>query len=467
METEVLVIGAGPGGYVAAIRAAQFGKKVLVVEKDRLGGVCLNVGCIPSKALIQVAKTLRTVKAAGDMGIRGTVTLDLHQSQAWKNRVVESLTTGIAQLFKSNGVDHVRGTAELTGPNRAVVRKSDGSSVDVSFANCIVAAGSRPVEIPGFSFDGTNIIDSTKALDLADVPGRLVVVGGGFIGLEIGQAFACFGSKVTVVEMMDQVLPGMDPELVRVVARALKRDGIQTITGAKAKSWKRTDTGLKLTIDVGGKEESLEADKILVSVGRRPNTQGLGLEKAGVKLDAKGFVTVNEHAQTNVPTIYAIGDITPAPMLAHRASHEGLVAAASIAGDRSTTLDYRALPWAVFTDPEVATVGLTEAQAREKGYEPLVGRFPFAASGRAKASNETEGFVKMITDKKTDLLLGVHIVGPEASNLIAEPALAIELGAYGEDLALTIHTHPTLPEAIMEAAEAVHGRAIHVANKGA
>jgi dihydrolipoamide dehydrogenase len=462
--TEVLVIGAGPGGYVAAIRAAQLGKKVLCVEKERLGGVCLNVGCIPSKSLIHVAKTVRDLRTeAPEIGVEtGPVRVDFKKTQAWKRGVTESLSSGIGQLFKASKVEPLFGTAVLTGGTSAQVQTKDGP-VTVEFQSCIVATGSRPVQIPGFAFDGRAVVDSTGALDFEEVPRSLVVIGGGFIGLEIGQAYAALGSKVTVVEMMDQILPGQDPDLVRVVERRLKKDGVAVFTKARAKGY----DGKEVTIEVGGKEEKLPAEKVLVSVGRRPNTEGLGLDKVGVQLDAKGYVKVDAVGRTSVPNVYAIGDITPGPALAHKASKEGLVAAASIAGDKGAALDYKALPWAVFTEPEIATVGLTEAQAREKGHEPVVGRFPIAASGRGKSVNATEGFVKVVADKSTDLVLGVHIVGPDASNLIAEAALAIEMGATSRDLALTIHTHPTFPEAMMEAAEGVHNQMIHAANRPA
>jgi len=465
--TEVLVIGAGPGGYEAAIRAAQLGKKVLVIERENLGGVCLNVGCIPSKALIHAAKRVVEIRHAADLGITtGPVSVDVKKLQAWKRGVVDGLTGGIAQLFKANKVDWIQGTATFTAKDAVSVRGADGKETNVRFQNAIVATGSRPIEIPGFKFDRRTVIDSTGALDLEEAPKKLVVIGGGFIGLEIGQTMRRLGSEVTVVEAMDQILPGQDPDLVRVLARALQKEGIRILTGAKAKGLEpQKDGSVQVVIEAKGAEERLPADKVLVSVGRRPNTESLGLDKAGVKVTPKGLVETNDKAQTSVATIYAIGDITPGPALAHKASKEGLTAAAVIAGDKGAALDYRALPWAVFTDPEIATVGLTEAQAREKGLDPVVGRFPFAASGRAKSTQATDGFVKVVADKKTDLLLGVHIIGPEASNLIAEAALAIEMGATAHDLALTIHTHPTLPEALMEAAEGVHGRMIHAVNR--
>ncbi|MEA3199965.1 MAG: dihydrolipoamide dehydrogenase [Thermoplasmata archaeon] len=461
MSTEVLVIGAGPGGYVAAIRAAQLGKKVLCVEKEKLGGVCLNVGCIPSKALIHAAKEWRALHGeAAEIGIEVTgARIDFKKTQEWKRGVTNGLTNGIGQLFKANKVEPLFGTATFTGPNAVNVKTANGD-ITVQFQQCIVATGSRPIQIPGFAFDGQKVIDSTGALDLDIIPKDLVVIGGGFIGLEIGAAYAALGSKVTVVEMMDQLLPGQDPEIVKVVERRLKKDGVSVFTKAKAKGF----DGKDVTFEVDGKEQKVPADKVLVAVGRRPNTDALALDKAGVKVGEKGLIPINDKAQTNVPGIYAIGDITAGPALAHKASKEGLVAAAHIAGDKGAALDYKALPWAVFVEPEIATVGLTEDQARAKGYEPVVAKFPMAALGRAKSTNATEGFVKVVADRKTDLLLGVHVVGAEASNVIGEAALAIEMGATARDLALTIHTHPTFPEALMEAAEGIHGAMIHAAN---
>ena len=461
-STEVLVIGAGPGGYVAAIRAAQLGKKVLCVEKERLGGVCLNVGCIPSKSLIHAAKQWKALHGeAAELGIEVWGSrLDFKKTQAWKRGVTESLTNGIGQLFKANKVESLFGTATFAGPDSVVVKTKEGD-VTVTFQRCIVATGSRPVQIPGFAFDHQRVLDSTSALDLEEVPRELVVIGGGFIGLEIGQAYAHLGAKVTVVEAMPSILPGQDPDLVKVVERRLKKDGVTVLTNAKAKGF----DGKHVALDVGGKEEHVAATHVLVSVGRRPNTDALGLEKAGVKVGEKGLIPVDAQGRTSVPAIYAIGDVVAGPALAHKASKEGLVAAAHIAGDKGAALDYKALPWAVFTEPEIATVGLTEQQAREKGYEPVVAKFPYAALGRAKSTNATEGFVKVVADKKTDLLLGVHIVGAEASNLIAEAALAIELGATAKDLSMVIHTHPTFPEALMEAAEGIHGKMVHAMNR--
>lgn len=465
-ETQVLIIGAGTGGYPAAIRAAQLGKQVLVVEKsESLGGVCLNVGCIPSKALIHAAETVKEIREAEAMGITvKDVAVDLKVLQDWKGGVVEALTKGVGQLFKANGVEVLQGTARFTGANQVEVDTGDGTET-VAFEDCIVATGSSPVEIPGFAFDHEGVIDSTDALALTEVPKDLVIIGGGFIGLEIGNVYSILGSKVTVVEMMDQILPGQDADLVRVIARSLQKRGVEILTGTRAKGVKKVKGGLHVTVQgADGKDLKLPATKVLVAVGRRPNTGGVAFEAAGVELNERGFVKVDEQRRTTNPHVFATGDIVPGPMLAHRATKEGTVAAAVIAG-KPETYDVRAMPWAVFTDPEMATVGLSEEKARGEGYDVVTGRFPFTASGRARGTNATEGFVKIVADKETDLLLGVHIVGADASNLISEAALAIEMGAFVEDIGLTVHVHPTLGEAMMEAAEAVHKQAIHIVNR--
>ncbi|EKP95447.1 dihydrolipoyl dehydrogenase [Thermaerobacter subterraneus] len=485
-ETEVLVIGGGPGGYVAAIRAAQLGKDVTLVEKDRLGGVCLNVGCIPSKALIDAAKAYHRLAREAERGIvvEGA-RLDFARLQGWKQSVVQRLTGGVEQLLRGNGVTVVKGRATFTGPNQVLVENPGGGNEVYRFKHCILATGSRPVELPGFAFDGIRILDSSDALTLDHLPLRLVVIGGGYIGLELGTAFAKLGSEVTVLELADQLLPGTDPELVQVVARRLRQLGVKVHTGVRVLGWEEAPGGEGVRVvfrpeprgegaagagapgsagSSGSEEQAVVADAVLVSVGRRPNTGGLGLELAGVELDERGRVKVDAQLRTSQRNIFAIGDIVPGPMLAHKASREGIVAAEVIAG-LPAAADYVAVPAPVFTDPEIATVGLTEEQARQQGYDPVVGRFPYAANGRALTLGERDGFVKLVADRESKVVLGAGIVGPEASDLVAELALAIEMGATLEDLALTIHAHPTLSEAVMEAAEAGLGHAIHVLGK--
>ncbi len=460
-KAEAVVLGGGPGGYVAAIRLGKLGKETILVEKNNLGGVCLNIGCIPSKALIRVAKLKRRLEAARQIGVDVSgIKIDLPKVQAWKQGVVDKLTSGVDYLCKGNNVKIIKGTGTFNGSNGLEVKTASETEI-IEAKNTIIATGSRPFELPSFKFDGTRIITSTEALSLTEVPRNLVVIGGGVTGLEIGTMYAELDSKVTVIEMLDQLLPGTDIDLVRIVERSLRRLGVEYHVKSKAKEYR---DGKVFTDLEDGKEKSFEADKVLVTVGRRPNSDQIGLEKAGVKTDSHGFIQVDTKMQTNIPGIYAIGDVVGPPMLAHKASKEGIVAAEVIAG-MSSEADFRAIPGVIFTDPEIATVGLTEAQAKEKGHEPIVGKFPFTALGRALLAGETEGFVKIVADKNTDLVLGVHIVGDEASDIISEAALAIEMGATLEDIALTIHPHPTLPEAIMEASEAAKGKAIHILQK--
>ncbi len=460
---DLCVIGAGPGGYVAALRAAQLGLKTLIVERAALGGACLNWGCIPSKALIHAADVFDGIRGAEKMGILAdNPRLDVAKLQAWKGGVVRKLTMGIGGLLKGAGVEVLAGEAAFSSPQALSVKTASGAE-EVKAKAYLLATGARPVALPAFPYDGKTIFSAKEALELPAIPNHLVLLGGGVIGCEIASFYAKFGAKVTILEMMDQLMPGTDPECVAVVDKALRKRGVAIHTKAKALSAKPAKSGVSVEVEIEGAKQTLEADGLLVAVGFKPNNEALALDKAGVRTDAKGFVVVEGAGRTSNPAVYAIGDLIGPPFLAHKASAEGLVAAAAIAG-KKTTKDFRALPAAIFTDPEIATVGLTEAQAKTEGREVRVGRFPFAALGRASSVGRIEGFVKLVADAKTDLVLGCQIVGPEASNLIAEPALAIEMGATAEDLALTIHAHPTFPEALMEAAEAVHGQAIHAAN---
>ncbi len=462
---DAVVIGAGPGGYVAAIRLGQLGKKTALVEKESLGGVCLNWGCIPSKALIAAANLVEDLRGAGDRGITAEPKVDIAKLREFKNAVVKKLVGGVGILEKGNGVEVLKGTARFVGPNAIEVEAADGGEkTRVEAPAFIVATGARPVQIPGFEFDRKDVWSAKEAVDLPEIPKRLVVIGGGIIGLELGTVYAKLGSKVTVVEALPSILTGVDPEAVRLVQKGLRQRGATVHVSAKAKGLERKGSELVVKIEVGGKEEAIPCDKVLVSVGFRPNSEGVGLEVAGVKVGPKGFVEVNERMQTSVPSIYCIGDLAGPPLLAHKGFKEGEIAAEVIAGHPSVR-DWVSMPSGIFTDPEVATVGLSEEEAQKQGYEPIVGKFAFAALGRAIAIDHTEGFVKVVADKASKLLLGVTIVGPEAADLIAEAALAIEMGAYLEDVALTVHAHPTLPEAFMEACKAALGEAIHALNR--
>lgn len=459
--TDLLIIGAGPGGYVAAARAGHLGLDVTLVEAAELGGTCLNEGCIPSKALISAANILHHAREAADRGIQFTdVRVEMAKLQAWKQKVISRLVSGVAYQQKQAQVNVVKGRARFEGPHDVVVEGPDGNQA-FQFKHCIIAAGSREVELPFLKFDGERVLSARDALNLQEVPGDLVVVGGGYIGLELGIVYRKLGANVTVVEMMDQVLPGTDPDLVNVLMRKLRRLGVTVHTGARAKGLAEADGRTVLEVEAaGGKALQLPADKILVSVGRRPYTDGLNLQAAGVELDERGFIKTDEQCRTNVPHIYAIGDVAGGMLLAHKASHEGLVAAEVIAGQPSAR-DWVSVPAVVFTDPEIAYVGLTEAQAREQGYQVRVGKFMFTASGRALTLGETDGLVKIVSDAESGVVLGVQMCGPEVSEMIGEATLALEMGALAEDVARTIHPHPTLSEGIMEAAQSI----FHAAQK--
>ncbi len=461
---DAVVIGAGPGGYVAAIRLAQLGKKTALVEKESLGGVCLNWGCIPSKALISAANLVEDVRGAAERGVLvDAPRIDVDKLRAYKDGVVKKLVGGVGQLEKGNGVEVLKGTARFVGPGAIEVTSAAGTT-RVEAPAFIVATGSRPIEIPGFAFDGKDVWSAREAVNLPEVPRRLVVVGGGVIGLELGTVYAKLGSQVTFLEALPQLLTGIDPEAVRLVQKGLRHRGATVHVDAKAKGWARRGEELLVTAEVGGKPLEVACDRILVAVGMRPNSEGLGLAEVGVKIGPRGFVEVDAQYRTAVPSIFAIGDLTGPPLLAHKASKEGEIAAEVIGGHKSAR-DWVAMPGAIFSDPELSAVGLSEEQARAAGYEPITGKFAFAALGRAIAMDHTEGFVKVVGDKATKLLLGVTICGPEASDLIAEAALALEMGAYLEDVALTVHAHPTLSEAFMEACKAALGEAIHALNR--
>jgi dihydrolipoamide dehydrogenase len=467
LDFDAVVIGSGPGGYHAAIRLSQLGKKVAMIERDKVGGVCLNIGCIPSKALITASKFVKTAREANKMGIDAQVKVDVSKLQTWKQGVVDRLTGGVEFLCKQNHVEIVRGEAKLVSASELeVIRNPSGQKSKIRFRDAVIATGSYPIELPSARFDGRRIISSTEALDLKDIPKSILLVGGGVIGLEIGMAFAnLFGTQLTIVEILDQLLPGTDLELVNLVSRNLGKLGAKVNTKSKVISANVKGNQVEVKFETpDGKSQTTLVDYVLVGVGRGPNTKGLGLENVGVQVTDKGFVKVDKHMRTNVPSIYAIGDCVGGPLLAHKAMKEGIVAAEVISGERSAA-DFRAMPSAIFTDPEIAIVGMNPAEAKAKGIELSIGKFPFSASGRALASNDSEGFTKVLADKDSGLVLGVEIVGHEASDLISEGSLAIEMGATVEDIGLTVHPHPTLPETIMEASENALGKAIHIMNK--
>jgi len=464
---DAIVIGGGPGGYVCAIRLGQLKQKTLVIEKDEPGGVCLNWGCIPSKALISAAGFVEKAKHAGAMGIKvGGVEVDVNAMQDWKGGIVKRLTGGVRQLLKGNGAELLAGTATITGPNTVSVVKADGTTESFEATKGIVlATGSTTIEIPTFKFDGKQVIGAKEAVSLREIPKRLCVIGGGIIGLELGMVYQKLGSQLTVLEALPTILTGIDAECAKLVERKINKLGGKIHTGAKALGYeKQADGSLAVKVDVGGKTETVVCDVLLVAVGMRPVSKGLGLEAVGVTIDAKGFVPTDKEGRTNVKSIFAIGDVSGPPLLSHKASKEGEVVAEVIAGHKAAK-DWAAIPGAVFTDPEIAMVGITADEAKAKGIEVTVGKFPFAALGKAMAINETEGFVKVVADKKTKQVLGVHIAGPEASTMISEAALGLEMAAFLEDFAMTIHPHPTLGEALMEASANAMGAAIHIANR--
>jgi dihydrolipoamide dehydrogenase len=464
--TEVLVIGGGPGGYVAAIRAAQRGLDTTLVERDAYGGACLNRGCIPSKALIEVAELAHGAGEGTEMGIHADPAVDLSATQSWKDGIVEQMTGGVEKLCKANGVNLVEGTARFADEN--TVRVSHGGegqgAETVEFEHAVVATGSRPIEIPNFDFADDPVLDSAAALTLDSVPDRLCVVGAGYIGMELSTMFAKLGTDVHVVEMLDDVLPNYEPDVQRLVRKRAEELGVEFTFGASASDWRDSpDGGIVVEVDDEA-GTAIPTDRVLVAVGRRPVTDTLDLSNVGLEPNDAGFLETDEQARTEVDHVFAVGDVAGEPMLAHKASKEGEVAAEVAAGEPAA-LDYQAVPAAVFTDPEVATVGLTQAEAEAEGFDAVVGRMPFRASGRALTTGHSDGFVRVVADADAEFVLGAQIVGPKASELVAEVTLAIEMGATLEDVASTIHVHPTLAEAVMEAVENARGQAIHTLNR--
>ena len=462
-ETELAIIGAGPGGYVAAIRAAQHDLDVTLVEKGDFGGTCLNTGCIPSKAYITATDIAHEASNAELMGISANPEVDLETMTEWKDGVVDQLTGGVEKLCQANGVKLVEATARFVDDHTLAV---DGGDVEsIAFDNAIIATGSRPIEIPGFSYDDEPVWSSTDALAATEIPDRLVVVGGGYIGMELSTVYAKLGTEVTVVEMLDDILPQYDNDITRIIRSRAEELGIEFNFGEGASEWTDTDDGIVVESETeDGETSTYEADNVLVAVGRGPVTDTLDLDEAGIEPTDRGTIRTDDRMRTDVDHIFAIGDVAGDPMLAHAASKEGIVAAEVAAGEPAA-MDVQAVPAAVFTDPEVGTVGMTAAEAEEAGFSPVVGEMPFRASGRALTTGHTDGFVKIIADEESGFVLGGKIVGPEASELVAEVTLAIELGATLEDVASTVHTHPTLAEAVMEAAENAAGQAIHTMNK--
>ena len=459
-KVDLIIIGAGPGGYVAAIRAAQLGMTVLCIEKrNALGGTCLNVGCIPSKALLYSSQKYEEAEYhLADHGVNvSKLSLDLDKMMERKNKVVEQLTGGIDYLFKKNKITRVVGEARLLSGQEVAIGKEVWQA-----RNILIATGSESALLPGVSIDEKKIVSSTGALTLTKVPEQLIVVGGGYIGLEMGSVWKRLGSKVTVIEFMDRLIPQMDYELGTALQKSLSQQGLEFRLSTKVKGIKEEKDKLVVEIeDLSGKTKTLESDVVLVATGRKPFTQDLGLEKIGVALNEKGFIVVNERYETSISGVYAIGDVIPGPMLAHKAEEEGIAAIECMAGQHGH-VNYGVIPAVIFTHPEVASVGKTEEElkAAERAYK--VGKFPFLANSRAKTMGDTIGFVKILADSLTDVVLGVHIIGPDAGTLIAEAALAMEFSASSEDIARTCHAHPTLNEAVKEAALAVDERAIHI-----
>ncbi|MGC6512349.1 MAG: dihydrolipoyl dehydrogenase [Parvibaculales bacterium] len=463
---DMVVIGSGPGGYVCAIRASQLGMKVACVDKRGAhGGTCLNVGCIPSKALLHASEMFEQAGHAAAMGIQlGKPKVDVAAMMAYKQEGIQGNTQGIDFLFKKNKVDDFIGAAEIKDAGTVEVSLNDGGTKTLQTKNIVIATGSDVAPLPGVEIDEQMIVSSTGALEFDSVPKSMVIVGAGVIGLELGSVWARLGTQVTVVEFLDRITPGVDAETAKQFQRVLKKQGMDFHLGKKVTKVEKLKASAKVTIEPAsgeGEAETLSAEKVLVAIGRRPFTDGLGLESVGVKLDARGRIETDGHFGTSVPGIYAIGDVITGPMLAHKAEEEGVAVAENLAG-KSGHVNYDVIPGVIYTAPELAWVGKTEEELKEAGQDYKVGKFPFMANGRAKVNGTTDGFVKVLADAATDRVLGVHILGPEAGNMIAEASVAMEFGASSEDIARTCHAHPTLTEAVKEAALDVEGRALHM-----
>ena len=462
-EFDFLVIGGGPGGYVGAIRAAQLGLKTACIEsRGTLGGTCLNVGCIPSKALLHSSDLYKKAKTEfKNIGINiNEPSLDLAKMMSHKAKGVEGLTKGIEFLFKKNKITYIKGFGSFKDKNTISVIDQSNNQKDYRFKNAIIATGSVPTSLPNIEIDEKTVVSSTGALNLSSVPKKLVVVGGGYIGLEMGSVWLRLGAEVQVIEYLDYITPGMDREVSDAFLKILQKQGMQFNLSTKVISVKKNKNGATVTVEKSGAKSDINCDIVLMSVGRKPNTAGLNLDKIGVKLDSKGRIETDHKYKTNLNNIYAIGDVIDGPMLAHKAEEEGIAIAELLSG-KSGHVNYNVIPGVIYTSPEVASVGKTEEQLKEQKISYKVGKFPFAANARAKINDEGDGFVKILADEKTDRVLGVHMIGPDVGNMIAEIALAMEFGASAEDIARTCHAHPTYAEAIKEAALAVDKRAIH------
>lgn len=461
---DMTIIGSGPGGYVAAVRAGQLGLKTAVVEKAASpGGTCLHWGCIPAKAILRAAEVLDTARDAAKVGVKVSgAELDVPAMHAYRKKTIAANVKGVEYLFKKNGVELIHGHGRLAGGGRVEVTPADGAVFTVQSKHVILATGSVIRGLPGVEFDGKRVINSDDALEMNAIPRSMIVLGAGAVGVEFASAYRSFGAEVTVVELLPELIPLEDKDLGKELARAFKKRGIQVHTGTRVTGVDRDDTGVKLTAEKGSKKIELEAEVLLVAVGRRPLTEDVGIDKTGVKLDDRGLVQVDGLLRTGEPGVYAIGDLLGTQALAHVASHEGIVAVEDAAGMNPTPIDYDKVPSCTYCHPEVASIGLSEAEARDRGYDVAIGKFPFTAIGKAKILNDTGGFVKIVTDKKYDEVLGVHIIGPHATELIAEATAALNLEATAESLFHAIHAHPTLSEAMGEAALAVHDRAIHM-----